>query len=197
MNHLIAMPTRLPSPHLVPPALAGEKGALDLLARAWLPHVYRWCFRLGGSAVDPEDAAHEVLILMCRRIGTLREPESFPSWLLGITRKVLANHRRRAWWRRWLPGANVQDRPSADGDPHRAAEARQAARRVRAALEALEEGHREVLVLVELEERTGAEAAALLDLPVGTVKSRLRAARAALRHALDDQDHRRVVEARR
>ena len=182
---------RLPSEHLVPAALTGDDHAIDTLARAWLPHVYRWCFRLGGPSVDPEDAAHEILLLMCRRIRTLRDPALFPSWLMGITRRVLANHRRRAWWRRWVPGA-VQDR-AAEGGPHEAAEARQAARRVWTALEALDEGHREVIVLIDLEERTGAEVALLLDLPLGTVKSRLRAAREALRHALEPT---RLKEAR-
>lgn len=179
------MTARLPDPGLVPAAMGGDPGAEDALARAWLPHVYRWCHRLGGPGFDAEDAAHEVLILVCRKLPGLRDADRFPAWLFGITRRVIANHRRRAWWRRWLPQAVVEDRAAPDPGPEREVEARRAAERVWRALAALKPHHREVLVLCDLEERSASETSALLSIPTGTVKSRLRAAREAFRRVLE------------
>lgn len=179
------MTARLPEAALVDAALCGEDRAVDALAHAWLPHVYRWCHRLGGPGFDSEDAAHEVLIVMCRRLPSLRDPDQFPSWLFGICRRVIANHRRRAWWKRWLPSALVSERPAPDAGPHDSFEARESAERVWTGLATLEPAHREVIVLCDLEERSATEAAALLGIPVGTVKSRLRVARATLKRAMD------------
>ncbi|MEO0603870.1 MAG: RNA polymerase sigma factor [Myxococcota bacterium] len=181
------MTARLPDPQLVLDALGGEQNEVNLLVKAWLPHVYRWCERLGGPGFDSEDAAHEILLVMCRRLHSLRDAGQFPSWLFGITRRTLANHRRRAWWKRWLPAAVVEDR-GAPAAQHRSSEISDAHRTVWTALSSLTEAHREVIVLCELEERSGSEAAALLGIPLGTVKSRLRSARVALRTALGDEE---------
>jgi len=178
------MALQLPNPALVPPALDGAPGAIDALAEAWLPHVYRWCHRLGGPVVDAEDAAHETLIIMCRRIDSLHGPAQFRSWLFNIARKVIANQRKRAWFKRWVPGASMRDQVSAGWGPERSLEARQTAVTVWKVLDSLSSTQREVLVLIELEERSAAEAAELLGLPTGTVKSRLRAGREAFRRAM-------------
>lgn len=186
---------RLPSAALVESAMNGDARDLDDLARAWLPHVYRWCHRLGGPGFDAEDSAHEVLVLMCRKLPTLRDPVAFPAWLYGMTRRVLANHRRRAWWKRWVPGATVPDQADEASSPYASLEARRAHGRVWAALTELSDAHRDVLVLCDLEERPGSEAAVLLDIPLGTVKSRLRAARAAFRIAAATPDDNAAIAA--
>jgi len=178
------MSLAIPNPSLVPAALAREPGALDALAEAWLPHVYRWCHRLGGPSLDAEDAAHEALIVMCRRLDSVNSPAVFQSWLFNICRKIIANQRKRAWFKRWVPGAAVREQEFAGWGPDRSLEARRAAVMVWKVLERLPESQREVLVLVELEERTNAETAELLNIPTGTVKSRLRAAREAFRRDL-------------
>ncbi|MCB9675867.1 MAG: sigma-70 family RNA polymerase sigma factor [Alphaproteobacteria bacterium] len=167
-------------------ALAGDDAAIDALAKAWLPTVYAWCHRLGGPGVDAEGAAHDVLMVMCRKVQSVRTPEQFPSWLFGACRRVVANHRRKAWLRRWVPGP-IGDRPHPDRGPERSAQARQAADIVWKALDALPAGQREVLVLCELEERSGSEAAEILGVPLGTVKSRLRVAKQAFRAAVEAQ----------
>lgn len=177
----------LPDPSYAAAALAraGDDAALDDLARVWLPHVYAWCHRLGGPGLDAEDAAHESLIVMCRRIHRVTSAEVFPTWLFGVCRRVLANHRRRAWLRRWVPGSLLEFAWSGPG-PDTIAESARTADAVWKVLEELPAAQREVLVLCELEERTGTEAAALLGIPVGTVKSRLRAAQRSFRAAMGE-----------
>ena len=187
------MTSRLPKAELTANAIAGDEAAVDALVRAWLPHVYRWCHRMGGPGFDSEDTAHEVLITMVRRLHTVRDPAAFPAWLFGITRRTMANHRRRAWWKRWLPAAVVEDRPSEDAGPLRSFEAMQAHQHVWDALMTLKPIHREVLVLCELEERSATEAASLLGIPAGTVKSRLRAARNHFRLVLGDEHNPQIL----
>lgn len=151
----------------------------DALVERLLPLVGGWCARLGGPGLDAEAATHEVLLVALRRQGDLRPGAEIEPWAWGITVRVIRAQRRRAWLRRWLPGA-VPDRASDEG-PHEALESRRTARMVWRVLDALTEAHREVLVLCDVEERGRAEVAAILGIPEGTVKSRLRLARAAFR----------------
>lgn len=180
----------LPPPSLVAGALSGDDTDRERLARAWLPHVLRWCHRLGGPGVDAESAAHDALLVVLERLDRVASPEAFPSWVFGVTRGVVANHRRKAWLRRWVPGVLVDAFSSAESShtlrgPEVSAERHEAGRRVWAALDRLPEAQREVLVLCELEERASSEVAVLTGVPVNTVKSRLRLAKVAFRQALE------------
>ena len=160
-------------------------GALSRLCDQWLPVVLGWTTRLAGPRIDAEDAAHDVFVVVFRRLHELHRPEAFGAWLYGITRRVVSAHRRRAWLRRWMPGG-VPDVPSTQPDPSRIAEQASVADRVWAGLDALPMHHREVLVLCDLEERADSEVAEMLGVPKGTVKSRLRRARLALRAHVPD-----------
>lgn len=153
------------------PTLPAETTVLALY-----PTVARWCARLGGPRVDAEEAAQDVMMTLLRRPVPEAELVAFA---YGVTRNVIANHRRRVWWRRWLPGASV-DRPGRH-TPLVDVESRETARNVAALLEALTASQREVIVLCDLEERSASEVAILLGVPEGTVRSRLRLARAAFR----------------
>lgn len=170
---------------LVRSAQRDAPGALDALCDVYLPVVLAWCERLADPGVNAEDAAHDVFEVMLDGLGGLREPGAFPAWLYGITRRVLAAHRRRAWLRRWLPGGSTE-RADPRPDPVSAAERSETARRVRAAMATLSLPHREVLVLCDLEERSDSEVAAMLGIPKNTVKSRLRRAREHVRALVGD-----------
>ena len=151
----------------------------DTLVERLLPLVGAWCARMGGPGVDVEAAAHEVLLIALRRQGDLRPGAPVEPWAWGITTRVLAAHRRRAWLRRWLPGVVpeqvARENPAKDLDSRRLAEL------VHRVLQQLQDAHRAVLVLCDVEERSRAEVAEILGIPEGTVKSRLRLARAAFR----------------
>ena len=162
-----------PTPALLEAVASGNDLARRALVEAWGPTVLAWCARLGGPGLDPEDAAQEVVLRLLDALPRLRDPEAFPTWIFRITRTVLVRERRRAWVRRRWPGT-PPDCTSRD-DPEQDALAAD----VRAAVEAMPPDLREVLVLCEVEARTDDEAAAILTIPVGTVKSRLRRARLA------------------
>lgn len=167
----------LPTPDLVARAVAGESQALDRLFDQCLPVVLSWCKRLGGPRVDPEDATHDVMVVVLDRIDGLQKPEAFGSWLFMTTRRVLSTHRKRAWVRRWLPGHDPDQHPARDAG----LEDRDLARRLQAVLDELPLAQREVLILHDLDGHSDQAVADLLGVPKGTVKSRLRLGRRKLR----------------
>lgn len=162
-------------------AQRGDLVAQQALFERWLPTVMCWTARLGGPRVDAEDAAQDVLFRAFQRLHTLRDPTAFDAWLFGMTRRVLAWHRRRVWLSRWVPDA-LQDPVDDRGGPEQQATRQQTARLVQRILEKLPTAQREVVVLCYIEERTTAEAAHLLGISQGTVKSRLRLGRERFAH---------------
>lgn len=168
-------------------ALEGDPVALDRVIGAWLPSVYAWCGRLGAGRIDAEEAAHDVMMAFTRRHASVNGPRSLGSWLFSTTRRVVANHRRFAWFRRWSPEATVDERAAADRTDAQL-ERRQTADRVLAVLDRLSAKHREILVLCYFEERSVEEAAELSGVPVGTVKSRLFHARNLFRDLYEAEE---------
>lgn len=156
-----------------------DAAALDRLLARLLPVVLGWCHRFGGPAVDAEEAAHDVLMTVVRRIGDLRPGAPVEPWAFGITRRIVRSHRRRAWVRRWVPDALVD--VAGGRTPERTASMNETAAKVQAVLEVLPDMHREVIVLCDVEERSRSEVAEILGIPEGTVKSRLRLAREQFR----------------
>lgn len=171
------MSRSLPPTELVAQAVAGDPRALDALFEQCLPVVLSWCKRLGGPRVDPEDATHDVMVVVLDRIDGLERPEAFGSWLFTTTRRVLSTHRKRAWIRRWLPGKDPDEHAARDAG----LEGRDLARRLQAVLDELPLAQREVLILHDLDGHSDQAVADLLGVPKGTVKSRLRLGRRKLR----------------
>jgi RNA polymerase sigma-70 factor (ECF subfamily) len=158
----------------------GDEHAIEALCEDWLPTVLQWCRRLSGPRIDPEQAAQEVFIVVLRRVHSVHHAEQLPSWMFAVTRRVLAQHRRRAWVRRWMPG-EVPELAAPGRSPEAQTEQSRLAEQVAGVLDQLPEELRAVLVLCDMEDRTDPEAADLLGLKVGTAKSRLRRARARFR----------------
>jgi RNA polymerase sigma-70 factor (ECF subfamily) len=157
------------SPDLLRAAADGDLVAWDRLLKDWLPIVLGWCRRLGGPDMDAEDLAHDACMKMLYRLDQLRAPEAFPSWLYQITRDTLRKRRERQ--QRWAIVRSLLPLPSPVAPPARDPAAGDLVLRL---LQELPEAQREVLVLCLVEERTRQEAAELLDIPIGTLKSRLR-----------------------
>jgi RNA polymerase sigma-70 factor, ECF subfamily len=173
---------------LLEAARHADRAAMTALVETWGFAVLQWCTRLGGPGVDAEDAAQDVFVALLQDLGALRDPVAFPAWLMRVTRRVVARRRRSAWFRRVVGWSSFTHEPHGDApsrpeeaDPHGGPDANlERADDARVVLEILDDlpaRLREVLVLCELESRTEAEAATLLGIPLGTVKSRTRRAR--------------------
>lgn len=139
-------------------------GLLDMLA----PPVGRWC---GPIALqDAPDAAQEALIAIFRGLPGLRDPAAIYGWARSIAVREAVRVARRAAREQH---AELADLP-ARGDPMLAVD-------IRDVLDRLAPEHRAVLMLRELEGLDEQAIAALLDVPAGTVKSRLSRARGNFR----------------
>jgi RNA polymerase sigma-70 factor (ECF subfamily) len=159
--------------------------ALDVASafREHYPFVLRALVGLGVTPIDADDVAQEVFVVAHRRrteFDPSRRPEGGArAWLYGIARG-LARNRRRARKDESLDVLPV----APGGDPENAAAHNQALSVALRCLDTLSTKLREVFVLTELEGLTAPEAAAVLDLPVNTVYSRVRLGRARFDAAL-------------
>jgi RNA polymerase sigma-70 factor (ECF subfamily) len=141
----------------------------DAIYERELDYVWRTLGRLGVPSADLDDAAHEVFVVLHRRWNEIDRTRELRPWLFGVARRVAADLRAK---RRETPSTIEA---VAEIDPRIAQ--RDLLWR---AMDALDDDRRTVIVLHDLEGHTGAEIAELLDIPVNTVHSRLRLARADL-----------------
>lgn len=154
------------------PSLEQARGRLYRLA-------YAWCHE--ASLAD--DLVQETLARAVARSGQLRSDGSLAAWLVAILNNCWRDHLRRT--REHLDLDEAGDLPSpVEGGPEEACGRGQVVDWVRQAVAGLPLGQRQVLTLVDLEECSYAEVAQALDIPVGTVMSRLSRARAAVRDQL-------------
>ncbi len=154
--------------------------------------VWRSVRRLGATDASVDDIVQETFLVVYRRLSSFEGRASVRSWLFGIARRVLSDHRRK---KRRRPEQSLPDEP---GDhegptPHESAARQQAAELLHRFLESLPVDQREVFVLAELEQMTAPEIAEATDTKLNTVYSRLRLSRASFekmvaRHHAHDHD---------
>lgn len=153
--------------------------------------VLDWAARLGGPWVDPEDITHDVFVTVSRRLASWRPDAPITTWLFALTRHAVQNRRRRekarAVWRALWGEASPEPVAPASDDLERAEDKR----RVRAALDRISGRYREVLVLFELEGRSGREVAQLLGMREPALWVLLHRARAALAAQLEETEKNR------
>jgi RNA polymerase sigma-70 factor (ECF subfamily) len=137
--------------------------------------------------VDPgamDDVVQEIFIVIYSRLHTLQRPEALRSWIYGVVRRTVSDH-RRSKRSRDVSGAAAQSAlESSQPTPAELAEKTADLELLGYLLGQLDEPKREIFMLVELEEMTVPEVAELLEIPLNTAYSRLRAARQAFEAAL-------------
>jgi len=141
--------------------------------------------RLGVRDADVEDLLQEVFVVVHKRLHSFDGSSRITTWLFGICLRVVAAYRRRAYRRREESVAQVPEDASLDAaSPEQAATAREERARLRAVLDLMDLEKRAIFVMFEIDE-VGCEAiAAMLSIPLGTVYSRLHAARKDFERAL-------------
>ncbi len=188
-----------PPPACLPPepdatiirrCLEGESAAWDVLVRRYTGFVYTHCRRFNSRDSDARDLTQDVFLRVFRMLGTFRcDNVPFPSWLSLLTRNVLIDHYRRVRNERRLTITDdnlvrMEDPRGAAIRPDALFAVTEAGRVVEAALLKLEPSLRNVIVLADLQERPYQEVALRLQIPIGTVKSRLNRARSVLSRVL-------------
>ena len=159
------------------------------VARAHEEHaefVWKTLFRMGVPEADLPDLLQEVFVTVYRRRHTFDGTSTLRTWLYGICRRLVSNHRRKLARRREHTTDRLPERPdrSPEADPEARVLARHARRTAYRLLDELDPDRRVVLVMFEVEGLACPAIAAALDIPLGTVYSRLRSARAELAKAV-------------
>jgi RNA polymerase sigma factor (sigma-70 family) len=168
------------SERLIEAARGGDPESLAAVVHGAHPHVRRFAETLCASPQDAEDAAQEALIVLYRRIGSLRATAALASWMFRIVRHECLRRARRLLDR--PDEADVVAAASAEDEVLRRLEAD----RVAAAIRALPDVQRRVLVMRDVLGQPGRAVAESLGLSTPAMKSRLHRARAALRLSLRD-----------
>jgi RNA polymerase sigma-70 factor (ECF subfamily) len=145
--------------------------------RAHFAFVWRSLRRLGIREEDAADAAQEVFIVVHRKLPEFAGRSKLTTWLYGVCFRV-ASERRRAGPRTPLGVHEAEAFVSRPADPAATAERNQGLAVLERILDRMPEEQRAVFCLFELEGMTGDDIAESLEIPLGTVYSRLRLARA-------------------
>jgi RNA polymerase sigma-70 factor, ECF subfamily len=162
----------------------GDERAFDEIYSRHQPPVFRYALRMSGSQSTAEEVVQDVFLALIHGARGY-DPQAGPlrSYLYGMARHALARRRRgeRAF------EDLAADVPANGDDPLAGMERGECVELVREALASLPAHYREVVVFCEMEELSYAEAAEVLGVPVGTVRSRLSRAKGLLLERLSRQ----------
>jgi len=150
-------------------ARAGSVSDLEALFRAHWPKAYRAAYLVVHDAAAAEDIAQEAFLAAVRALDRFDRRRPFGPWLHRIVVNRAIDWARARALRAEVGGESLAEQPAQPDPPHD-----QYSAEVVSALAALSPEHRAVIVLRHLLEYTPGEIARLLDLPRGTVNSRLR-----------------------
>lgn len=170
--------------HLAGRIARGDARAFAEFVDAYGPRVQRLVRRYAQSETDAEDLTQEVFVDLYRSIGAFRGASTLATWVY----RVALNHSLKYLERRRPDSFPYDDalraQPDENANPARRAVQTELGEQVHAALGHLSPEHRDVVILHELQELTYSECADVLQIPIGTVKSRLSHAIRRLRTSL-------------
>lgn len=179
---------------LVERCLGGEQGAWEDMVRTYTKRVYAICYRFTGRDNEAQDLTQDVFLRVFKTLGSFRAGEgSFVVWLTRLTRNLLVDHYRRTKRDRATDAlddklAVLEERTAQSGRTDGMLAGREAGELIQAALQKLSPELREAVILRDLQEMEYREIANVLNVPEGTVKSRLNRGRAELARVLRRQN---------
>jgi len=183
-----------PDSSLVTRCLRGDETAWEDLVRTHTRRVYALCYRFTGSGSEAQDLTQDVFLRVFRTIKTFRSDEgSFGTWLSRVTRNLLIDHYRRTRQERVTDSIEEQlptieeSGATAPSRPDQAVAGREASEILQHTLQKLSPDLREAVILRDLQEMEYREIAEVLQIPEGTVKSRINRGRAELARLLRKQ----------
>jgi len=164
---------------LVQQCLQGNGSAWEELVHRHTRRVYNICYRFTGNGTEAEDLAQEVFLRVYRTLGSYRSAHGgFATWMTSVTRNLLIDHYRRTKRDRVTDSledaiAVVESKESSARRPDEQALLSELGGQVQAALKKLSPELREAVILRDLQQLEYAEIQQVLQVPEGTVKSRI------------------------
>ena len=178
--------TPTPDLFLARRAAAGQEDAWDEIIDRFGRKIFNLAFQFAGSREQAEDLTQEIFLRLYQSLRKYNGGAPLVAWALRLSRNLCIDHYRKARRERlahFVSEETLNQLP-ADGDPEEHALRRRKIRRVHAALEEMPRDQAEILLLRDIQGWTEQEACAYLEVPAGTVKSRLHRARKALAEQL-------------
>lgn len=170
--------------YLVAGARTGDGKAYAMLAERWHPKLTAHAWRLTGDRESALDAAQSAWVDIVRGLGGLQDERAFPAWAYRIVSRRCARAVGRAVRDRRLAESLVNEFVESSEQPDVPLEQKL----LQSAIANLPPDQRSAIALYYLEELSVAEVAVALEIPAGTVKTRLMHARAKLRSALEGDE---------
>lgn len=177
----------------------GDERAFTDIVQRYRDPIFRRVFGMLKNHEDAEEVTQDTFLRARRGLENFRGDAAFSTWLYQIATN-LAHNRYWFWWRRGRHAAVSLDAatsaesdltlaeilPDEEPDPGKKAVTQELVERVETAMERLSPAHREILTLRNVRDLSYEEIAAMLDLSLGTVKSRIARAREALKQVLGE-----------
>jgi RNA polymerase sigma-70 factor (ECF subfamily) len=179
---------------------SGDQSAFNEMVSRYWDRIYSMVNQLLRNTQDAEEVTQDAFIRAHRGLDEFRGDSAFSTWLYQIATN-LARNRYWYWWRRKRDRSISFDQPlTADSDtslaeifpaetetPQDATITQEFVDRIAACMELLSEKHREILILRNVQNHSYEEIASILDISVGTVKSRIARGRESLREKMGDE----------
>jgi len=175
---------------LIALALAGQGDAFGTLVGRYERAVYHLAFRTLRDAEEAKDAVQEAWIKAYRALASFRPGAKFATWIFTICYRVCCDRLAK---RKRFSGDEPPDFADPAAGPEKLYEAAEESARLRAAIDGLPEKYRVVVTLFHLQGKQYDEIAAVLGVPLGTVKTHLFRAKDLLRVALGPAAQRRTT----
>lgn len=179
---------------LIKRARKGDPLAWQLLVKQHTQRIFNLCFRFVGRSNQAEDLTQEVFLRVFNRFSTHRpEHDSFVIWVVGITRNLLVDHYRATRddqltastdTVKYVKRETSELSPFLQSSQEGKMTSKECAVKLHMALQELSPELREAFILGDLEELSYEEIAAILNVPAGTVKSRINRGRLELAKSL-------------
>jgi RNA polymerase sigma-70 factor, ECF subfamily len=175
---------------LVQQCLQGDGSAWEELVRRHTRRIFNICYRFTGNGTEAEDLSQEVFLRVYRTLASYRSAYGgFATWMTSVTRNLLIDHYRRTKRDRITDSlddkmAIVENKESAGRRPDQQALLGELSGQVQAALTRLSPELREAVILRDLQQLEYAEIRQVLEVPEGTVKSRINRGRIELARIL-------------
>jgi RNA polymerase sigma-70 factor (ECF subfamily) len=169
---------------LITKAQAGDKQAFASLVQKFQDRVFSVAYGVIGNQQDAEDIAQETFINAYKGVAKLNNVEGFYKWLLRIAVNTSINYKKSLANARHIPIDDIPEPVYQGETPEEHLDKRESIKTLGLVLSELTPEHKAILVLREIEGLAYDEIATLLEIPLGTVKSRINHAREKLRQEL-------------
>jgi RNA polymerase sigma-70 factor (ECF subfamily) len=182
-----------PDAQLVQECLRGDGPSWEELVRRHARRVFNLCYRFTGNATDADDLSQEVFLRIYKTLPSYKASYgAFATWLTSVTRNLLVDHYRRTRRDRLTDSIDDESMPqleekhSAARSPDKIAEAGELSAQIQEGLAQLSPELREAVILRDLQGFEYSEIQTVLQVPEGTVKSRINRGRIELARILGD-----------